>query len=314
MLYLDTCHAGQLGEVGVRSINDAVTPLAKSGGEFFSFLAGGKGEKSVEGPEFDGGHGAFSYFVVDALNGSADQDQNNQVDFNEFVDYVREMVKKSTRRAQNPKDVGDLGSTIMSVITNPGLTLARWTGGVQLAVATPPLTRGLEQKPQPDRRLRELDDALAAGRILPDALDALRRLRSVLTPAAYLEHENRLRVALEDRGRETLLRYLKGEQVPQKRADFVAGASYFAAAQSLSPESVLLESEKVFCQGRAALFEPKDYTGAANLLERAVRLEPTSAYSYNALGIAYLERAEYPQAILAFRDAILGDHLKTGHS
>ncbi len=281
MLYLDTCHAGQLGEVGIKPINDAVEPLTKVGGELFSFLASGKGEKSEEGPQFGGGHGAFSYFVVDALNGSADQDHNNQVDFNEFVDFVRDMVKKSTSRRQNPKDLGDLGKTIMSEVGKPGLTLARWTpGGVQVAMATPPMTRSLELA---DPRLREFEDALAAGRILRDApqsaFDALSRLRGTLAPAQYLEEENKLRAALEDRGRETLLRYLKGEQVPQNRADFVAAAAYFAAAQSLSPESVLLESEKVFCLGRAALFEPKDYNGAAGLLERAARLDPTSAYS-----------------------------------
>src|SRR5262249_57305227 len=107
ILCLDTCHAGQLGEVGIKPINDAVEPLTKAGGELFSFLASGKGEKSEEGPQFGGGHGAFSYFVVDGLNGSADQDQNNQVDFNEFVDFVRDMVKKSPSRRQNPKDLRD---------------------------------------------------------------------------------------------------------------------------------------------------------------------------------------------------------------
>jgi tetratricopeptide (TPR) repeat protein len=305
LLYLDTCHAGKLGEVGVKPINDAVEPLAKSGGEVFSFLASGKGELSEEGPEYGGGHGAFSYFVVDGLNGSADEDKNDRVDFNEFVDFVRNMVKKATNRKQNPKEIGDLGKTIMSEVgaNKSGVTLARWPTGVQLAVATPPRTRSLQ-----DPRLREFDEAIAAGRLLPEApqnaFDALSRLRGTLAPLQYLEQENKLRATLEDRGRETLLRYLKGEQVPQKREDFLAGAAYFTAAQSLSPESVLLESEKSFCLGRAGLFEPKDYNGAASLLERSARLDPSSAYSYNALGIAYLERAEYAQSILAFRDAI----------
>src|SRR5260370_38780826 len=130
----------------------------------------------------------------------------------------------------------------MSDVGKPGLTLARWTpGGVQMAVATPPMTRSLEQS---DPRLREFEDALAAGRILRDApqnaFDALSRLRGTLGPAPSLQRENKLRAALEDRGRETLLRYLKGEQVPQNRADFVAGAACFAGAGWLSAGSVLL--------------------------------------------------------------------------
>ena len=84
------------------------------------------------------------------------------------------------------------------------------------------------------------------------------------------------RVALEDQGQQILLRYLAGDQVPQTRADFARCAELYSEAQKLTPESVLLEARKAFCQGRAALFD-KDYAGGATLLERAARLDPSSA-------------------------------------
>jgi len=50
------------------------------------------------------------------------------------------------------------------------------------------------------------------------------------------------------------------------------------------------------------LFDKK-FPEAAQLLEQAVRIDPGGAYGYNALGIAYLEQAQYDKAIPAFRDA-----------
>lgn len=83
----------------------------------------------------------------------------------------------------------------------------------------------------------------------------------------------------------------------------MAGAAYFSTARLLTPESLLLEAREDFCLGRVALFD-KNYKESISLLERAVRVDSPGAYSYNALGIVYLEQAQYELAILAFRDAI----------
>ena len=55
-------------------------------------------------------------------------------------------------------------------------------------------------------------------------------------------------------------------------------------------------------RGRGLLFD-KQYDQAANLLEQSVRIDPGEAYGYNALGIAYLEQADFGKAVPAFRDA-----------
>ena len=101
---------------------------------------------------------------------------------------------------------------------------------------------------------------------------------------------------MEIQGQQVLLRYLKGEQEPQTREDFVAVAAYFEAAKLLTPESLLLDARSTFCSGRIAIFD-KNYAKAADDLERAARLDSKGAYSYNALGIAYLEQANYDRAI-----------------
>src|SRR6202044_3594435 len=93
-----------------------------------------------------------------------------------------------------------------------------------------------------------------------------------------------------------------GDATEQSRDEFQSGARYMDAARTLTEESLFLEGRQDFFQGRALLFDKK-FPDAANLLEQSVRLDPGGAYAYNALGIAYLEQAQFDKAIPAFRDA-----------
>jgi tetratricopeptide (TPR) repeat protein len=149
--------------------------------------------------------------------------------------------------------------------------------------------------------------AINAGRILPDQPDnafaSLQKLKTALDPEQYKQRENQLRVALENKAQEVLLRYLTGEQTAPSQDEFQRGARYMEAALTLTKESLYLEGREDFFQGRALLFD-KNFPQAAQLLEQSIRIDPGAAYGYNALGIAYLEQAQYEKAIPAFRDAV----------
>jgi tetratricopeptide (TPR) repeat protein len=166
--------------------------------------------------------------------------------------------------------------------------------------------------PQANDTLEQYRAAIAQGRILPDqpngAFDLLGKFKNQLgnDPAGqYITVTNELRVALEDRAQEILLRYLTGDEIPQKQDDFALGAKYMDAARTLNQGSLFLEARQDFFRGRALLFDKTQpsYASAANLLEQAVRIDPNTAYSFNALGIAYLEQAQFDKALPAFRDA-----------
>jgi len=133
---------------------------------------------------------------------------------------------------------------------------------------------------------------------VPEALgDAVRRRES------FPDAADRLRVSLQDRGQQVLLRYLRGEREPQQRADFAAGEEWFRKALELDTSAWAVRSRTLFCRGRVAIFD-KQYQEAIEVLERAARIDPGGAYISNALGIAYLELADYSRAVRAFRDAI----------
>ena len=308
MAFVDVCRSGTIGTIKSTSVNAVVERLGESEGEMLGLMASRPRELSYEGPQFGGGHGAFSYYLLKALTGDADKNKDNVVNVNELIEYVRQQVAEGTDDKQHPRDFGNIDNTApLSDLTKTGVEVSHYFRVMESGREPAYLASAAAALPQSPADLSAFSDALAGGRLLPgqagNAFDLLRNMRRQLSPDQYLLQENRLRVALEDRAQQVLLRYLAGDEVPQNRVDFSSAADLMAAAKKLTPESLYLDARESFFEGRALLFD-KQYSKAADSLERCVRLDPAGAYAYNALGIAYLEQGEYERALPAFRDAI----------
>ena len=314
LMFVDVCRSGTIGSINNTNINNDVSKLQEAEGDLFLFMASRPRELSYEGPQFGGGHGAFSYFVLKALMGDADEDKNNKVDIDEMIKYVRDKVEANTNRKQHPNETGNFqGGQSLSDLSKPGMQLAHWPilydsrSGEPLYLASGAPEPPLQQDASLVRDLADFDRAISERRLLPgennDAFGMLDRLQGRLTPENFERRRNQLRIALEERAQEVLLRYLQGDQIPQTQSDFAAGARDMEAARKLTPESLFLEGRQDFFQGRAMLFD-KTWAPAAKLLEQSIRIDPQVGYPYNALGIAYLEQAQFDRAIPAFRDAV----------
>lgn len=309
--FVDVCRSGTIGTIKSSTVNSSVERLAEAEGEIFGLMASRPKEFSFEGPQFGGGHGAFSHALIKGLTGPADKNGDKVVNVTEIIDYVRDMVQKGTEDKQHPRDFGTMENTVpLADVSKTGIEVTRWqylydSAGEPLRLAA--AAQANAGPPAVPAELRRYREAVAAGRLLPDesgnAFGLLANLRTKLPPERYLIEENQLRIELENRGQQVILRYLTGDQVPQSRDDFARGARYFEAARQLTPESLLLDSRESFCRGRSLLFE-KQYSQGADLLERSAGLDSDGGHSYNALGIAYLEQAKFPLAIGAFRDSI----------
>jgi tetratricopeptide (TPR) repeat protein len=309
LLFADICKAGTIGSIQNSTVNADVQRLGDISGDLFGLLASRPKEVSIEGPQFGGGHGVFSYFVLKGMTGAADENKDGMVDANELVQYVSAQVSGATGNRQHPREFGTYANNLkLSDVNKPGIEITHfrmlWDSlrgePLYLASLTPEFT------PQAADSIDPFHAAIQAGRILPEqsdnAFDALKRIQTEVSAERYLEIANQLRIALENRAQEVLLRYLSGDQNPQTRLEFAQGARYMDAARRLTRESLFLEGRQDFFQGRALLFDKK-YGEAGDLLEQSVRIDPGAAYGYNALGIAYLEQAQFDKAIPAFRDA-----------
>lgn len=312
LLFVDVCKAGSIGTIKNNTVNASVENLRNLEGDLLGLMASRRKEVSREGPEFGGGHGVFSYFVLKGLEGAADENADGVVTGDELIRYVTAQVPRATGEGQHPIDISPGNTNIkLSDIKKPGINLAqrpilldsRSGEPMYLASLTPGEALGGDQAADD---IDAFNSAIQGGRILPgqsgDAFSALQKLKAELDPEQYTEKENQLRIALENKAQEVLLRYLTGDETPQTSQEFLQGARYMDAARTLTRESLFLEGRQDFFQGRALLYDKK-FPAAADLLEQSVRIDPGGAYGFNALGIAYLEQAQYDKAIPAFRDA-----------
>jgi WD40 repeat protein len=109
VVFTDACHSGGisanfatrgLGVTEQNLVNQYLADLSKTKEGIVVFTASAAGEVSQEFPEF--GHGAFTYYLLEGIEGKADYNNDYTVTINELMQYVEEQVKRKTRGSQNP--------------------------------------------------------------------------------------------------------------------------------------------------------------------------------------------------------------------
>ncbi len=100
VLLTDACHSGAINpEADNATINRSLLDLSRS---LFSLSASRDRERSFESPDWGGGHGIFTYYVVKGLEGSADENRDGIVTADELAEYTRVNVRSATSAQQNP--------------------------------------------------------------------------------------------------------------------------------------------------------------------------------------------------------------------
>src|ERR1700733_14405013 len=118
----DVCRAATIAGQKTASLGNVVEELGEAPGELLGLMAARPTELSLEGPEFGGGHGAFTWSVLKGLEGAADRDHDGFVTAGELIDFVTPDVPKLTRNKQHPRDFGNMeNSAKLSDISKPGI-------------------------------------------------------------------------------------------------------------------------------------------------------------------------------------------------
>lgn len=116
----DACHAGGIasGGFGTRGfsnpINNALSALSVTKEGWAMITASRASEVSLESDKWGSGHGAFTYFLLEGLNGKADVagNYNGIVTIAEAFDYLENKVKRATQNAQHPIISGDFDNNL----------------------------------------------------------------------------------------------------------------------------------------------------------------------------------------------------------
>jgi tetratricopeptide (TPR) repeat protein len=276
-LYIDACRAGRPDPVTEKNqVNLKVSDVLEGiPGRRVALFA--SKELAYEHINFDDkrGHGAFTYFLLRALNGPApDAFIGESATLGELGSYLAANIPKGTDHRQYPKDSSTgLGNSEVIALSGPS-----------------PIQMGLYE-PMPREAFKTVKSWNNGAPSAPQARDS----------SEGLSRDEIVRD--EKRGRDILQRYLEGDEIPQKKEDFALGFALFSRVADLAPASAEIASLRDFFDGRQLIAE-KQYDQASARLQRALRLDPDSAVAYNALGIVDLEEARYDESIRSFDDAI----------
>jgi uncharacterized caspase-like protein/Tfp pilus assembly protein PilF len=111
IILADTCHSAAIGGGIARRdasdnsnvVNSYLREVSKSKGGIALLTSAEANEVSFEDKKWGGGHGVFTYYLLEGMQGAADQKpRNGIVTVGELFDYVRDNVQRATDNQQHP--------------------------------------------------------------------------------------------------------------------------------------------------------------------------------------------------------------------
>ncbi len=112
----DACHAGKLSGTNIGGAQITGASLARQYANEIKILSCQPNEYSIEGAQWGGGRGAFSYHLTDGLYGLADRDNDNTVTLFEIGRYLEDHVTPEVApQPQLPLVVGDKTARVATV-------------------------------------------------------------------------------------------------------------------------------------------------------------------------------------------------------
>ncbi|MBK8702499.1 MAG: hypothetical protein IPN33_02035 [Saprospiraceae bacterium] len=102
----DACHSGALAGEKIGGREATTAELMKRFSSEIKILSCQPYELSQEGPQWDGGRGVFSFYLINGLKGRADENRDQQVDLYELEDFLQDRVRLATDKTQHPDVFG----------------------------------------------------------------------------------------------------------------------------------------------------------------------------------------------------------------
>ncbi len=308
IMVADACRAGKLAGASVQGSKITTANLQQTYANEVKILACGPDELSVEGQQWGGGRGAFSFHLVDALSGLADTDGNFQVNLFELRRYLEDKVPAETApNSQYPVTTGDRNA-VLSWVDPQVLAMVKKEKSEQAVPFDAVATRGLEAL-----ALAQTD---TAGQRLYDAYQLAVVEKRLLEPenhSAYHYYQllsqrpefasltpplrRNLAVALQDDAQQAINAYLEADPLEmatrwkEGNAAYEKMPAYLEKAVELLGaghymEPALRAKQRYF---EAMLLRMKgDGPSLEAALEKvleAISLEPKGAHLFNELGL-----------------------------
>ena len=150
-VFADACHSAGVGGARGKSVskkfNEYMDRLAASKEGVTKITASRADELSLEKEHLGGGHGVFTYYLLEALGGSADENQDGFVTMTEAYDYLYDKVRSETQHSQKPWASGYVSSDIPLGIVDSQVLAAVKARAESQAKKSAPLGRPYRPSP-----------------------------------------------------------------------------------------------------------------------------------------------------------------------
>ena len=177
LVFVDVCHADNVA--GIAGGSELQVPVQKvfdgAAGDLGLLMASGAKQSAIESSNFGGGHGAFSYFLVDGMNGAAALEGESSLTFVDVAEFVHNNVSLFTRRAQVPSAIATHDDMILVPdVHKKGIPLAAAEPLSESEIRDIKRQRGQKSGPTTQGETTVsaasdlFDDALRRGRLLPE--------------------------------------------------------------------------------------------------------------------------------------------------
>jgi tetratricopeptide (TPR) repeat protein len=328
LLITDACRAGKLAGNEIGGAQATAKILSDQFSNEIKILSCQPNEFSLEGTEWGGGRGVFSYYLLRGLMGMADKNNDQSVNLMEVGRYLEDQVPPATApHSQIPMIVGNKGAALaaVDVATREQLnqSTAQNTSLSVLASKGVTVSEIQMEDTTAARLLRLFEQAMASGHLLEPAAGSAYELylalseRASMQPHAGLLRRN-LAAALQDESQIAINDYLSADpRELQRRWSFDSRYNKFPAylekaAELLGSEHFMyhsLLSRAHYFKGLNLRLEAEKNQDRALFSEatleqkKAIELDANAVFAYNEIGhillsmqnastsIPYLEKA-----------------------
>lgn len=318
----DACHSGNLagGRDGVLA---TATALSAQFLNQIKIMSCQPNEFSLEGEQWGGGRGVFSFHLIDGLTGMADANKDSTVTLSELERYLEETVPLETDQQQYPNTVGMKGAKLAQV--DPAELLALVAERSAPKDMKPIAPKGLETAilAAADTSVQALYEEFLAAvdshYFLPTDLQAGRQagrsaselydrlaVEESLAPLRGLMKRN-FATALQDDSQQAINAYLRADEAElairwneaENTKHYKNNPAYLAKAASLLGEKHVLYNQllakQYYFDGLIKRMEGAKASDTLLLNQalvsefKALDLDSGAAYVYNEIGLIYDE-------------------------
>lgn len=302
-LFLDACRSGKLAGNEIGGVQLVGQQLLEQFSNEVKFMACQATEQSLEGFQWGGGRGLFSYYLIRGMQGLADSDKDGQITLRELERYIEDNVSPAAKpNRQNPLLIAADKSLPLLKVHSP--TLAAVEKNLPPPAFAMVQGRGFtetimsEATPEVRSWYADFQKAIAQKLLLdaPNAaavyFEKLLAMTAIANFHPFIKRE--FAAALMENATQFFNAYLKDQNTASIDGNFQRNTKYLEKASQ-----ILGESHHLYPNLRAQIFyykglmaEPTNPNEAITNYRQAIASDSTFSPAYNDLGKSlYLKKA-----------------------